>query len=129
MSDQLKYPEDPHDAHQSDDLPSLPDDLEVLQPLQEEREEERNDGEEVNHVHGTADEFEFPGGAGQSDEVLQGEETDGDHVHHVDNLQQDGQVNLPIVILLQLVNSGAIIYIFINILIDKFYQLHYKCKC
>ena len=106
MSDQFVNSQDSHNFDQSDDLPSLPDDLEVLQPLQEEREEERNDGEEVDHVHGAADEFEFPGGAGQSDEVLKGEETDRDHVHHVDDLQEDGQVNLPVVILLQLVNGG-----------------------
>ena len=106
MSDQLINSQDSHHFDQTDYLSCLPDDLEVLQPLQEEREEERNDGEEVDHVHGAADEFEFPGGAGQSDEVLQGEEADRDHVHHVNDLQEDGQVNLPVVILLQLVNGG-----------------------
>ena len=106
MSDQLVNSQDSHHFDQADDLSSFPDDLEVLQALQQEREKERNDSEEVDHVHGAPDEFQFPGGAGESDEVLQGEETDGDHVHHVDDLQQYGQVHLPIVILLQFVNSG-----------------------
>ena len=106
MPHELEDSEYPHDPDQPNDLASFPNDLKILQSLQQEGEEERDDSEEVDHVHGAPHEFEFPRGAGQSDEVLQGEETDRDHVHHVDNLQQDGQVNLPIVILLQLVNGG-----------------------
>ena len=91
MSDQLINSQDSHHFDQTDYLSCLPDDLEVLQPLQEEREEERNDGEEVDHVHGAADEFKFARGAGQSDEILHGKETDSDNVDHVDDLQEDAE--------------------------------------
>ena len=106
MSDQLVNSQNPHDFDQSNDFASLSDDFKVLQSLQQQGEIERNDGEEVDHVHGAADEFKFARGAGQSDEILHGEETDSDNVDHVDDLQEDGEVHLAVVILLQLVNSG-----------------------
>ena len=105
VTDQLVHPQYSHYFDQSDDFPSLADYFEILESLKEQIEEEGNDSEEVDHVHRPADKFQFSWGTGESQEILQSEETDRNDVHNVDDLEQNGEINLAVIILLQLVNS------------------------
>ena len=102
VSHQLEYPQDPHHADQADHLPSLPDNLEVLQPLEDEGEVEGDDGEQVDEVHGALDELELVGADGEPHEVLQGEEHHHEVVDEVYDVGQQGELQVALGVLLQL---------------------------
>ncbi len=86
MSDKLKDSQDAHDPDQAHDLASLPYNLDVLQVREAQGQVKGDDGQQVDHVHGVAEELPLPGGAREPQHVLDREEDDG---HRVDVVQDD----------------------------------------
>ena len=86
MSDQFVHSQYSHDFYQTNYFSRFPDDFKIFQSLKEKGEVEGDDGEQIDHVHGTTDELQLPRAARQADEVLECEEADGDDVDDVDDL-------------------------------------------
>ena len=99
-------PQYPHDSDQSDHLASLADDLEVFKPLQQKRQVKGNYCEEIDEVHRVLDEFEFVRADDESDHVLQREENHNKVIREVNDVSKPMELNIPVLILLQLLCSG-----------------------
>ena len=78
----------------------------VSATFKEQGEEEGNDGKEVDHVHRSPDELQLFWAANDSQEVLDGEESDGEVVDDPDDVEEEGELDHPVLVRLQLVNSG-----------------------
>lgn len=81
MTDQLEYAQNAHDSDQAYDFTSFADDLYVFQMVQSQGQVERNNGQQVHHVHGRLEKTPLSWGAGEPDSVFQGEKNDD---HRVD---------------------------------------------
>ena len=89
-----------------DNLAGLPNYLKILKTLEEQGEVEGDDGKEVYHIHRRPDELQLARTAGDSHEVLNGEEADGEVVDDPDDLEEEGELNHPMLVRLQLVDGG-----------------------
>ena len=67
---------------------------------------EGDDGKEVDHVHRGSDELHLLGAAYHSHQVLDGEEADGEVVDDPDDVEEEGELDHPVLVRLQLVNGG-----------------------
>ena len=74
--------------------------------FQEQGEVEWDYGKEVNHVHRSPDELQLLWAADDSHEVLDGEEADGEVVNDPDDVEEEGELDHPVLVRLQLVDGG-----------------------
>ena len=91
---------------QPNDLPRLANDFKVLKAFQKEGQIEGDDGKEVDHVHRSLQELQFPRADNQPDGVLNGEVADGDVVNDTNDVEEEGKLHQALLVFLQLVDGG-----------------------
>ena len=74
--------------------------------FKEQGEVEGDDGKEIDHVHRSPDELQLLWAANDSHEVLDGEEADGEVVDDSDDVEEERELDHPVLVCLQLVDSG-----------------------